>query len=337
MNIRLIKPQDGSTVSLLTEEQKVFLAHGGNKDKASQPIDWLNLVRQGEDGSFPAPVEFAWECDCPVTFFLSESEDFSAPVTVACTNCTCCIENLLIGKTYYWKVASAEHGTSSVYTFRTEATAPRWIHAGGLSNIRDIGGWTIPDGKIRQGMVFRGSEMEFHHEITEQGKDVLLNTLNIKTDLDLRGEAVGKISDTALGNSVNWVLIPVRAYDEFMKEEEKQVCRNIFKLFTEEKNYPFYIHCWGGADRTGTLILMLCAILGMSEKDLFLDYELTSFSIWGERSTESDLFRALLSALDKYGEKEDSIHLKCKNFLISCGITEEDFAAIRRILTEKGV
>lgn len=335
MKIQWVTPVNNSVVPLLTEKHKLFLTHGGNSDKSTQPLDWLNLVRQGEDHSFPEPVVLSWEGTNSGTFFLSESEDFSDAKEIHCESNTVSLENLFLGKTYYCKVVSG-NASSDVLTFTTEASAPRWIRAGGLSNIRDIGGWSLPDGKIRQGMVFRGSEMEFHHEIDAHGTDVLLNTLKIKTDLDLRGEAVGKISETALGDSVNWALIPVCAYDEFMKEEEKDACRKIFKLFADEKNYPFYIHCWGGADRTGTLILMLCAILGMSEKDLFLDYELTSFSIWGKRSIESDLFRALLAELDKYGEKETSINQKCENFLLSCGITKDDLAAIRKILIEKG-
>jgi len=333
MMIHLITPENESLVSLATKPQKAMINLGGSHASGAQPADWLNLVKEGEDNTYPAAVTFAWEAKEPVRFFLSETNNFSDCRVITCSENTCSVENLKIGQIYYWKVEDANGNSSETFSFTTEHTAPRWIHAEGLSNIRDIGGWKIPGGFVRQGLVFRGSEMEFHHEITEHGKEVLLNQLHIKTDLDLRGEAVGKISETALGSTVNWALIPARAYNEFMSEEEKDTCRKIFKLFTNRENYPFYIHCWGGADRTGTLILMLCAILGVSEEDLLLDYELTSLSIWGARSRESDLFRALLAELNKYGEEGASIGAKCESFLLSCGITQEDLAAIRSILT----
>ena len=335
MTIRLISPADQSRVSLMTKAQKAMIHSGGSHADGAQPADWLNLVKEGEDNTFPAAVTFSWEPTEPVRLFLSETNTFFHSRVFHCSGNTHSVNNLYVGKTYYWKVETSSGESSDIYSFTTENAAPRWIHAEGLSNIRDIGGWKVPGGCIRQGLVFRGSEMEFHHHITEQGKEVLLHELCIKTDLDLRGEAVGKISETALGNTVNWALIPARAYNEFLSEDEKSTCRDIFRLFTNRENYPFYIHCWGGADRTGTLILILCAILGMSENDLLLDYELTSLSIWGARSRDSDLFRALMAELDKYGEATDSIGTKCENFLLSCGLIPEDLDAIRTILIEK--
>ncbi len=335
MIIPLIKPLQNAVIPLLTKQHKAFLASTRGSDNGTLPIDWLNLERQGEDGSFPQPLAFAWEYAGPVRLYLSLSEDFAGCSIYHSASGSVLLENLFIGRTYYWKVVSENGVSSEVRRFTTESIPPRWIHAGGLTNIRDIGGFSVPGGLVRQGMVFRGSEMESHVEITEHGKDVLLNTLHIKTDLDLRGEAVGKVSQSALGEPVNWTLIPVRAYDEFLLPEEKETCRKIFKLFTNRENYPFYIHCWGGADRTGTMILLLCAILGVAEKDLFADYELTSFSIWGPRSISSDLFVAFLRALDAYGEKTDSINKKCEAFLLSTGLTQEDLNEIRNIIIEK--
>ena len=69
----------------------------------------------------------------------------------------------------------------------------------------------------------------------------------------------------------------------------------------------------------------------MDLNDLCLDYELTSFSIWGERSTISELFTDFLKELDKYGNKEDSIKTKCENYLNSIGITNEDIEKIKKI------
>ena len=79
MKIKWITPQNQAVVSLLTEKHKHFLAHGAASEKSAPPIDWLNLVRQGEDHTFPEPVVCAWEGCTGGTFLLSETEDFSAP------------------------------------------------------------------------------------------------------------------------------------------------------------------------------------------------------------------------------------------------------------------
>ena len=44
------------------------------------------------------------------------------------------------------------------------------------------------------------------------------------------------------------------------------------------------MHCWGGADRTGTVAFILEGLCGVSEADLAIDYELTSFTMFGLRT-----------------------------------------------------
>lgn len=344
MKIVLKKPANCQVVSQTTEAQQTFMETAGKRDAGQNlKIDWLNLVKQGDDNTNPAPVSFCWSADFneyngfETWLELSADQNFQTKKTFRGCSGTVKVYSLLLGQTYYWRVFALKNGetvcVSDTYCFTTALTPPRWIGAEGLSNVRDIGGWPLPGGKrIRQGLVFRGCEMEFHHIITASGKNTLLHDLNMKTDLDLRGEAVGKVTCSALGPDIHFCLIPVKAYDEFMADSEKDVCRKVFRLFTDKKNYPFYIHCWGGADRTGTLIFLLCAILGMAENDLYLDYELTSLSIWGERSRNSELFQAFLKALDAY--PGDTLNQKSENFLLSAGITEQELKTIRSILTE---
>lgn len=68
----------------------------------------------------------------------------------------------------------------------TEDIAPRFIYVDGISNMRDAGGWRTKDGRrIRQRMVFRGSEMNSHVTISPKGIETILNDLKIRTDLAL--------------------------------------------------------------------------------------------------------------------------------------------------------
>ena len=342
MKISLKAPADCATVEQLTKNQLKFLEDRKHLEIVAENPDWLNLVRKGEEDSIPNPVKFEFDTDgfeAKVKFFvlISENEDMSDAKEVLCENNECEIYNLFLGKQYFWKVIAKldtnKISETETRSFTTSARTPRSIRAGGLSNVRDLGGYTCADGRrVKQGLISRGCEMECHHTITEHGISVLRDELKIRTDLDLRIEAVDKIFASALGDTFNFTLIPTLAYEKFF--EDKETCKKLFKLLTDESTYPHYMHCWGGADRTGTFSLVILGMLDVDKEFLFEDYEYTSLSIWGKRSITSDHFKDLLASLDEYGNEGDSINEKCKNFLRACGITDEDMAKIRDIMTE---
>ena len=112
-------------------------------------------------------------------------------------------------------------------------------------------------------------------------------------------------------------------------------------VFADEENYPIYFHCYGGADRTGMIALYLRALLGESDEDIFIDYELTSLSSYtkgesegvtgfGFRSRESDYFKEFLRLYSVYGGK--NLAERTESFLLSCGGEKETIERIRRIL-----
>lgn len=239
-----------------------------------------------------------------------------------------CVElhNFKANTLYFWRVNG-----SCTETFKTEDVAPCFYEAEGMSNIRDAGNWKTKYGcRIKQGLLFRGSEMNDHHIITKKGKAVMRNILKIRTDLDLRREAA-ELECSPLGEDIQFLLIPTRAYKQFM--EEKETCKNLFNVLMDESNYPIYYHCWGGADRTGTLACMLGVVLGMCEKDILLDYEITSLSIWGDRNRTSELYTEFLEELENYEGK--TFEEKIMSFIYSCGVTEEQLDKIRGILLDK--
>ena len=325
---KLIFPQNHSVQKVLTEKQRYLKAEG-----SAGQLDWMNLKRSdGEDDTLPGKVDFSWECEETESLFeLAENAAFDGARVIRTQETHISIGNLKMDQAYYWRVNGGE-----AFSFRTEDAAPRWIEVGGVSNVRDIGAWRTKSGKkIRQGLLFRGGELNEHMFVTEQGLRTLREELGIRTDLDLRGEAVGKTTESPMGADVNFQLISTVAYGDFFKEEQQETCRRLFSVLAEQKNYPMYFHCWGGADRTGTLALMLQAILGAYEEDMLLDYELTSLSIWGPRKRTDEWFQPLLEALDRYGNAEDSMNKKAENFLLSCGVTPEQIASIREIFLEE--
>ena len=59
---------------------------------------------------------------------------------------------------------------------------------------------------------------------------------------------------------------------------ETKVYEVVMAFFnTVKSGKAVYFHCYSGADRTGYISMLIEGLLGVSEKDCSIDYELTSF------------------------------------------------------------
>jgi protein tyrosine/serine phosphatase len=175
--------------------------------------------------------------------------------------------------------------------------------------------------------------MNSHCTITAEGRSVMIADLGIRTDLDLRGTGEDRTPVLDL-SQVEYVNIPVLAYDLIANPEYTGRYRALFSLLATRSMYPIYIHCWGGADRTGTVVFLIQALLGVSEDHLAADYELTSLSIWGERLRESEEFQSLLQTLELFVSKGNSLQAQVERYMNVIGVTKEEIERIREILTE---
>lgn len=332
----LLAPAAGEAVSLSTPFQLRYDELKGDAKNESE--DYLHLKTSGsEDASVPQPVRFRWNTDSEESLLeISDREDFDAPVFSRWIRGTSAeVYNLFIGREYFWRV-----NKSAASRFLTLRQDVRWCRVPGCSNVRDIGSLCAADGRpLKQGLCYRGTEMDTHHTITAEGIRVMREELHVRTDLDLREEVVGLRTESPLGKDVGFQLIPCFAYQYFLADEQKPACKALFDVLSDEANYPIYFHCWGGADRTGTLALMLEAVLGCSDEELCRDYERTGLSIWGDRrcdgsgAPEGEWFPAFAKAILAYGPEDASLRERCLAFLLSCGVTEEQMARIRRIFS----
>lgn len=332
--VNVIFPENNSTVPVLSTFQKDFIRLGGMKksENVSNIIDWLNLVRESkEDNTFPRKlvIEYMSDEDNP-ELFLSENENLTDLLDYESENGKFIVDNLKIGVKYYYRI-----GNSKTFCFTTEDYYPRHIRIEGLTNVRDTGGWKTTEGKkIKQGLIYRGCELDTHLNITEKGKNTFVNGLKIKTELDMREEAVGKLTESPAGKGLNYIQIPTHPYYGFLEDQyAKDTVLKLFETFADDTLYPIYYHCWGGADRTGTLAFFLGAILGMSYEDLLLDYEVTCLSIWGERSRNTDYMKEFLRQFDKLNSS-DKPYNKAVTFLEKYGVTDSIINKIRKNLLE---
>lgn len=243
------------------------------------------------------------------------------------------IFNLKTGTQYYYRINMHFTNGSISYaggTFKT-ATSPRILTVGGVYNARDIGGWITVNGQvIRQGLLYRGTELdgsvESKYKLTDDGKHIMLNHLGIKTDMDLRWEEQNTSGIDALGADVNHIYFGVENYTNIFLPDYYEAVRNVFSELAKAENYPIYMHCTYGRDRTGTICCLLEALLGAREEDLWRDYLLSAL----ENPYQDNIsFGSFILALKN--QPGETLKENVENYLLSIGVTAEEIAAIRSI------
>ncbi len=242
------------------------------------------------------------------------------------------IYNLKTGAKYYYRINyllnnDCEVGT--VGSFETEKS-PRIMNIDGAANVRDIGGWTTEDGKtVRQGLLYRGSELDgavkSDYKLTEEGLKAMLWDLGIRFDMDLRAESENQTGIDALGKGVKHTYYGIPMYTDIFKPEYNEAVRSIFSILSDESNYPLYLHCTYGVDRTGTICYLLEALLGLPKESLYQDYELSAFT--------SGYINPAFNGLVEYINTMNGANVKEKveKYLISIGVTEREISNIREI------
>ena len=348
-------PAEGETVSLLRPAMRMFIAmdEPARKTVLSNP----SLARDfgGVERSFPAGVELGWRfsgdrAKCRYELLLSDSEDFSNPVSIKAPHSRHRVQNLLLGKRYYWKVkANYTDGRPSLETkiqsFVVDPQPPRVMNVPNVDNVRDIGGWTGLEGrKIQQGLVYRSSGLNNNstdggktpgpNRFDDEGRKVLSEIMKVNLELDLRSKGeTASMTVSPLGEQVKYINISTTCYGGMFTEIGRKNFAMLFKLFADKSNYPIDFHCIAGADRTGSLSYLLLAVLGVKEEDVRLDYVFTSFfSLRGY--INADIFQ---KGFNEYGTKDEPLYAKAERYLLSAGITPQEIISFREIMLGTGL
>ncbi len=266
-------------------------------------------------------------------FLVSENADLSSPQVYTPTEYknTVDVYHLKTAARYYYRVdiTFSDGNTASVGgNFRT-ADTPRVLTVDGVYNLRDIGGWqTASEKRVKQGLLYRGCEIdgavEAKYTITPDGVNTMLSVLGIKTDMDLRLSTDNVYGTDALGAGVAHKYYESPMYSSVFDNPEK--IRAIFADLAIESNYPVYLHCTYGQDRTGTVCYLLEALLGVDEDSMMKDYQLSGLHHGSVSMDEMSEFIGRLKGL-----AGDTMQQKVEGYLLSIGVTAEEIAAIRRI------
>ena len=227
-------------------------------------------------------------------------------------------------------------------TFYTTALGPRVINVEGTYNVRDVGGFETLFGKrIVQGIAYRGGALVpdttwgIPTNATETGRRVLDTKLGIRAELDFRNPKESGLGEGAgsLLRGVKLTYITSDGYDKIFEAGYAEAYRKVFSYLSDKDNYPLYCHCTAGADRTGTVVYLLHALLGVSPLECLQDYEFTSFSFFGLRGGKKgdnvERLKKMFTILDGY--PGGNLQQKTETYLLSIGVTAEEIANIKGI------
>ena len=223
-------------------------------------------------------------------------------------------------------------------TYITEAGAayPRG------ANTRDIGGWSCGTGSdgnpctVKYGMIIRGGEPNV------ADRELMVDKLGIKSELQLlptREQSADRLKKSVwhidwYGNETENTSV----YGIDGTEANRKLWQTFLGavLRSTAAGKPIYVHCGIGADRTGAVMIMLEALLGMSENEIAQDYELTNFAFYQDATTprrrNNSFFEPYLTAIKSVqlvSGLPDTLAGHAASFALSLGFTADEINAFR--------
>ncbi len=343
--VEAITPDNGETVEMAHKSVAAWLSHDYTPYSSKKYCNGLD--------NYKTMVTLKWQCnEKPVEYNIAygTSKDLKGAKTDSLMATTYILQNLMVDTDYYWQVTAVfdENSVKSpIYHFHTEKTI-RTIFVNGVSNIRDLGGRKTLDGKtVKQGMIFRGAHMD---GAGNAGLRTIRFDLGVKTDLDLRDPASANDASPTVGkksplDGANYICYTNAGAPQYWGDEKginsakyKATTAAEVRVFAKESNYPIYFHCRVGLDRTGTLAFLIEALLGMSEDDICIDYEMSFLSSVGGTSwlqtqiePKVKLFNDMMVKVRSYSD-DGTLKNGAENFLKSIGITQAEIDSIRKIM-----
>ena len=228
-------------------------------------------------------------------------------------------------------------------------------------NVRDLGGWKCDRGKLKYGVIYRGSTLSEKYEgtiisLSDSQKEFLVDKLKIRDEISLRwaSEISGRTSSVL--NGVNGQQVGYRNFDigyyNPLTNSRPEIIANIIKRLSDNirNNKTTYLHCSAGADRTALICSIIEAMCGVSQIDLDCDYEISSLAIDRSKISETRYGRRLTRDRDPYGSSSrwdrgylfqelrnkgnGNLRDGTINFLLENGVTREEIDIIRAGLIE---
>ncbi len=164
------------------------------------------------------------------------------------------------------------------------------VELDGAYNVRDVGGLRTPDGgQTRSGLLYRGDSLD---AISAQDEDRLFRELGIGAVIDVRTKAevrpahwresgvrywqVPLIAEEYLGQQPLADASPAQLAAGYLKDLRRGAgaLQKIGAILADELSQPVpcLVHCAAGRDRTGAIMAVLLAAVGVRDEDIAADY-----------------------------------------------------------------
>ena len=166
--------------------------------------------------------------------------------------------------------------------------------------------------------------------ITDTGV-ATITELGIVTEIDLRNEAVGKVTGSAV-EGVSYEQFRMASNVSYYDNNRESVVK-VFELLADENNYPIVFHCAIGTDRTGYVAFLINALLGVEREGIYRDYLFSNFGNIGAARGLSGVKIDYMDRIMQYGN--GTIAENCEAFLLDIGVQQEHIDAVRAILLEQ--
>ena len=331
-----------------TTDQENFLKYNkGYYNITSSELNSYNAKGNAEN-SFPNQVTVTWNYTAPsgkivrdYNFVTGQRSNLSDAYSIPqLTNTRVSFYNPFIGTNYFKIVANFTDGSkeeSEIKAFLVDATAPRNLKIGNMSNCRDAGGRSnVSGGKIKQGLIYRTSETG--SSPSNEIKEEMLYRFGVKTEIYVKD---GNDSSSPLGSSVKFVNCSMdygsTPYSNMARNAER--LRKVFSVLGDTNNYPLFYHCHIGTDRTGICGVAINGLLGVPFDEVIQDYAFSNFGkIDGQRYPHKssdpngdDIAKYIdeILALPGSNFQEQTIY-----YLLSIGVPAQTLQTIIDFMTE---
>jgi protein-tyrosine phosphatase len=234
--------------------------------------------------------------------------------------------------------------------------AGRRIELAGLYNLRDVGGYPAASGPIPWRTLLRSDAL---HRLEPEGV-AALQELGLRTVVDLRTLVEAEIAPgpldalsaryahvSILGGDMQSLPLELAAVYAFMIEQCGRAIADAIRPLCGAAAFPALVHCSAGKDRTGIVIAMVLAVLGVPDDIIAADYALSGSFLdqdhtaaigqlqagtgLGEQLTGELLTsppQLILSVLAAVRAEHGSV----PGFLLAHGLDADDLAALRAAL-----
>ena len=252
----------------------------------------------------------------------------------------------------------------------TDELLARRLAVVGTHNLRDIGGYLATDGRrVRPLTLLRSDAL---HAIDDEGRRYL-SDLGLRSSIDLRELDERTAAPSAVPEEVRLIEIPLftsaapgelvagagaldrrslpslEAIYELLVTTRGPIIVEVIRALIEPGALPAVVHCTAGKDRTGVVIAIVLAALGIPDDVIAADYAATSMFL-GEEFRAQAVARNIVPGYD--GERLTKMlacepeyvltalatvreaHGSVEAYLMTAGLTSDELETLRTALLE---